>query len=52
MLYLQSGFFPAEPYDPEVCDFRVSLSNVNGTIYEGELLPGDLARKGRINRYR
>ena len=51
-LYLQSGFFPAEPYDPETCDFRVSLSNVNGTIWEGALLPGDLVRRGNFNRYK
>ncbi|MDG2303949.1 MAG: hypothetical protein P8R42_04705 [Candidatus Binatia bacterium] len=52
MLHLKAGFFPVEPYDPVLCDFRISLSNVNGLIYEGELLPGDLERKGRKNLFK
>lgn len=52
MLYLKAGFFPSEPYDPVLCDFRISLSNSNGLIYEGGLLPGDLERKGRKNPFK
>ena len=52
MLYVLAGFFPEEPYDPALCDFRISLSNVNGPIYDGSLLPGDLQRRGRKNRFK
>jgi len=52
MLYLLAGFYPEEPYDAVLCDFRISLSNVNGPIYDGSLLPGDLVRKGRKNLFR
>lgn len=52
MLYLLAGFYPEEPYDPVLCDFRISLSNANGPIYDGSLLPGDLVRKGRKNLFR
>jgi hypothetical protein len=48
-LFSIHGRFPViRAVDPTVESFVVSLSNANGTIFEGRLFPGDMVQKGKV----
>ncbi|MEO2169010.1 MAG: hypothetical protein ABGY42_12990 [bacterium] len=51
-LFVKAGFFPTEPFVPTDCNFKITLSNAGGTFYEGELLPGDLPKRGHMYYFR
>lgn len=51
--YLRIGYnFQSAAYNPTTDGLKVTLSNLNGTIWSGTLLPGDVIKKGRAWRYR
>jgi len=51
-LVVHGYVIPSPACEPETGDFGVLLTNPNGTIYEGHLIPGDLIRKGKRYTFR
>jgi hypothetical protein len=47
--HVRTGYFLGPlPFDPTADGMKFRLSNINGEIWSGELLPGDLVKRGRM----
>jgi hypothetical protein len=53
-LFLRLGYTNLQnaPYDPTTDGLKITLSNANGVVWSGALLPGDIIKRGRAWRYR
>ncbi|MEW6270832.1 MAG: DUF4215 domain-containing protein [Thermodesulfobacteriota bacterium] len=51
-LQLQVSFTPTQAIDPAAVNLGVTLTNANGIVYAGSLLPGDLEKKGKLWLFR
>lgn len=49
VFHVRTGYFVgALPFNPVTDGMKIRLSNANGEIWSGELLPGDFVKRGRM----